>query len=137
MLGKVFAALDITGWEDIGVWHQIRGTAGRRLGAVKDSLPMYAEVAPDIRDVWSRIDQIVDEFHPSVKEILARHDSAILTGAAQWRSGYFRRRTASLGPRAAAAFYVVFHWNRAALSRTEQALLAEALSERTIDDARG
>jgi thiopeptide-type bacteriocin biosynthesis protein len=136
VLRTVFAGLDITGWEDTGVWDCIREMAGRRFEGDKFSLPMYAEVAGEIRDVWSRRDQIVDGLHPAVKAIVARHDSVLLTGAAQWRSGYFCQRRASLGPRAAAAFYVIFHWNRAALSLTEQALLVESLSERILEDVR-
>jgi thiopeptide-type bacteriocin biosynthesis protein len=136
VLRTVFAGLDITGWEDISVWGHIREMAGRRLGADKVSLPMYGEVAGQILDVWSRRDGIMDELHPAVKAIVAGHENALITGAAQWRSGYFCQRGASLGPRAAAALYVIFHWNRAALSRTEQALLAESLSERILEDVR-
>jgi thiopeptide-type bacteriocin biosynthesis protein len=136
-LRTVFAGLDITGWEDIGVWDRIRKMAGRRLGDDRVSLPLYAELASDLREAWSRKDRILDELHPAVKAIVTHHDSALFTGAARWRSDYFCQGTASLGPRAAAAFYVIFHWNRAALSRTEQALLAESLSERIFDDVRG
>lgn len=132
-LQTVFAGLDITGWEDIGVWDSIRGIAGRQLGDDKASLPKYAEIAGAIRDVWSRGNGILNDLHPTAKAIVADHDSALLTGAARWRSGYFCQQGASLGPRAAAAFYVIFHWNRAALSHTEQALLAESLSERISD----
>lgn len=134
VLRTVFAGLDITEWEDIGVWDCIRRAAGRRLRGDEVSLPTYSKVAGDIRDVWSRRSQLVDELHPAVQATVARHDSALLTGAARWRSGYFCQRGAALGPRSAAAFYVIFHWNRAALSRTEQALLAESLSERVVDD---
>lgn len=136
-LRTVFAGLDITGWEDIGVWDCIREMAGRRLGEDQVSLPLYANVAGELRDAWSRRDRILDELHPAVKTIVAHHDSALLTGAARWRSDYFCQPGASLGPRAAAAFYVIFHWNRATLSRAEQALLAESLSERIFDDVRG
>jgi len=137
VLRSVFAGLDITGWEDIGVWDRVREMAGRRLGDVKFSLPMYAEIAGQIRDVWSRRDQLIDALDPATGAIVALHDSALLTGAARWRSGFFCQRKASLGPRTAAAFYVIFHWNRAALSSTEQALLAESLSERIPGDVRG
>ena len=136
VLRTVFAGLDITGWEDKGVWDCIRKMAGRRFEGEQVSLPMYAEVAGEIRDVWSRRDQIGDLLHAAVKPIVASHDSVLLTGAAQWRSGYFSQPTASLGPRAAAAFYVIFHWNRAALSLTQQALLVESLSERILEDVR-
>jgi hypothetical protein len=136
-LRTVFDGLDITGWEDIGVWDRIRNIAGRRLVDVTHSLPLYAEIAKEIREAWSRSDQILDELHPSVGAILIQHDSALRAGAERWHSGYFRNRTASLGPRAAAAFYVIFHWNRAALSLTEQALLTESLAERMLDDGPG
>jgi thiopeptide-type bacteriocin biosynthesis protein len=136
VLRTVFAGLDITGWEDIGVWDGIREKAGRRLGGDKVSLPMYAKVAGEIRDVWSRRDQIVGELHPAVQTLVARHERAVFTGATAWRSGYFCQGRALTGPRAAAAFYVIFHWNRAALSWTEQALLAESLSDRILEDVR-
>jgi thiopeptide-type bacteriocin biosynthesis protein len=136
LLRAVFAGLDIAGWEDIGVWQHIRQMAGRQLGANKDSLPMYSEVAGQIVEVWSRGDGILQELHPRAKEIVDRYSSALFTGAAQWRTGYFCRPGASLGTRAAAALYVVFHWNRAALSPVEQALLAESLCNRVLDDDR-
>lgn len=134
VLRTVFAGLDITGWEDIGVWDRIREIGGRRLGDVKVSLPMYAEVAGEIRDVWSRQESIVDTLHPAVRRIVTQHEGALLAGAAGWRSGYFNQHSAYVGPRAVAAFYVIFHWNRAALSTTQQALVSESLSERVHDD---
>lgn len=136
VLRTVLASLDINGWEDLGVWSHIRALGGRRLGADQVSLPMYADVAGQMLDVWSRRNRIDDELHPAVKAIVVGHESALITGAAQWRSGYFCRPGASLGPRAAAAFYVIFHWNRAALSHTEQALLAESLSGRVHENVR-
>lgn len=136
MLQAVFAGLDITGWEDIGVWDRIRDVTGRRLSEDKVLLPMYAEVAEEIRAVWSQRDQIAGKLSPPIQALVARYLSAIHAGAAQWRSGYFCQPGASLGPRAAAAFYVIFHWNRAALSRAQQALLAESLAERMVDDDR-
>lgn len=134
VLQSVFAGLDITGWEDIGVWDGIREIGGRRLGV---SLPVYADLADELRGVWSRGDQIVEGLDPAAKEIVSRYDDALLTGAARWRSGYFCQPQASIGPRAAAAFFVMFHWNRARLSPTEQALVAESLAERIPVDVRG
>jgi thiopeptide-type bacteriocin biosynthesis protein len=130
LLHTVFTGLDISGWEDIGVWDRIRAKAGRGLAQDALSLPLYSEVAVEIREVWSRRDQIVESLHPAVQAIVTQHAPALLSGAAHWRSGYFSQRTASVGPRDAAAFYVVFTWNRAALSATEQALLAESLAQR-------
>jgi hypothetical protein len=41
------------------------------------------------------------------------------------------RELAGVGPREAAAYYVVFHWNRAKLSFGRQALITEALAGET------
>lgn len=132
LLRTVFAGLDIVGWEDLGVWDHVVAKAGRRLGPAKLDLPMYSAVANEIRDVWSHRDQIVERLDSAARAIVARHDAALLAAAAQWRSGYFSQPAACIGPRAAAAFFVIFHWNRAGLHPTEQALLAESLAEREI-----
>jgi hypothetical protein len=135
VLRTVFAGLDITGWEDIGVWDAIRRVAGRQLSGDRVSLPKYGDVASGIRDVWCRRDRISSELKPAVKAMVDGHAGALRTGAERWRTEYFCKDEAALGPRAAAAFYVIFHWNRAALSPTEQALLAESLSERMLHNA--
>ncbi len=136
VLRTVFAGLNITGWEDLGVWSHVRHLGGRRLGADQMSLPTYAEVAGKILDLWSRRSGISNGLDAAAKAIVTGHERALFTAASWWRSGYFCQPGASLGPRAAAAFYVIFHWNRAALSHTEQALLAESLSERVLNDVR-
>jgi thiopeptide-type bacteriocin biosynthesis domain len=133
-LQTVFAGLEIVGWEDIGVWECIREVAGRRLRQDKESVPLFPEVSGELREAWSRRNRLSAE--AAVPAIVAAYDSALLEGAARWRSGYFCRPGASLGARAAAAFYVIFHWNRAGLSSSEQALLAESLSERMLHDVR-
>jgi hypothetical protein len=132
LLRTLFAGLQIIGWEDVGVWAHVRAKAGRRLGDDKDALPIYSAVAQEICDVWSRRDQIEKSLNPAAKMIVARHDQALHAGATQWRTGYFSQPNACIGPRAAAAFFVIFHWNRAGLNPMEQALLAESLAEREI-----
>ena len=129
MLQAVFDGLDINGWEDLGVWDQIRKTTGRHLEKDAIALSTYLEVSTKIRAVWSRRDQLIDQLHPTMRSIVAHHGQALRAAAAQWRSGYFSTRDSYLGPRAAAAFYVVFHWNRAGLSAVQQAVLAESLAQ--------
>jgi thiopeptide-type bacteriocin biosynthesis protein len=128
MLPAVFEGLDITGWEDIGVWEYIREKAGRHLGQDAAALPEYAEVAKSVRAVWLRRDLLLEQLHGDVRSIVSDHYATLRSAAAQWRSGYFATASASIGPRSAAAFYVIFHWNRAALPAVQQALLTESLS---------
>ena len=134
-LHTVFAGLGIVGWEDLGVWDCIRQVAGRRLRHEKASVPLFPEVSGELREAWARGDRLSEELRPPVQAIVVEYQPALLEGAARWRSGFFCRQGAALGARAAAAFYVIFHWNRAGLSSSEQALLAESLSERILLDA--
>jgi thiopeptide-type bacteriocin biosynthesis protein len=132
ILRAVFDGLDITGWEDLGVWEHVRNATGRRLPLQATALPMYGDVAAEMRAVWSRGDQLVERLDPAIGAIVADHEEAFRTAAAQWRVGYFNTSAAYLGPRAVAAFFVIFHWNRAALSAVQQALLAESLAGRVV-----
>jgi len=130
ILAAVFDGLDITGWEDLGVWNHVREAAGRHLAEDATSLAEYAEVARSVRAIWSRRDQLLELLHPEIRSIVEDHYGTLGAAAGQWRSGYFATRTAYMGPREAAAFYVIFHWNRAALSTVQQALLTDSLSRR-------
>ena len=127
---RLFQGLGIVGWEDIGVWERIRTSTGRKLGPENTKLPRYKAIADEIRGAWTRLETIEEDLPPSVNALLHQYDDAVTLGATRWRLGYFNQRSASTGPRAAAAFYVIFHWNRAGLSPTEQAVLAESLAAR-------
>lgn len=129
MLHALFAGLDITGWEDLDVWDRVRGTAGRRLTAVT-TLAGFAQVAAQIRACWLQSDQNSAYLGPDEEKIVDAFRRAVLPVASDWRDGYFSTRSAYVGPRQAAAFATVFHWNRAGLSLTRQALLTEALIAR-------
>ena len=93
---------------------------------------LYTQVADGIRDVWSRRDLIVQLLHPEIRAIVEQYREAVLAGATAWRAGYLAHDGAVLGPRAATAMYAIFHWNRAALSAVDQALVAAALSQRAV-----
>lgn len=137
VLRSLFAGLEIVGWEDLAVWDTVRRLGRRRLGSVELSLPAYEDVASNVRDVWSQRDRVLDYLQPAIRATVVAHEPALLQGATQWRSGYFGQPGASIGPRGAAAFFVVFHWNRGGLSPTEQALVTESLAEGLFDDVHG
>lgn len=130
MLRALFDGLDITGWEDLDVWHRLRERAGRRLAGPGTELAGLPELAGAVRAAWRRPDRLTGQLPPRVGAILADHHAALRPAVAQWRSGYFCTHTAAIGPRSAAASYVIFHWNRAGLPPVRQALLAEALADR-------
>lgn len=127
-LRGVLTGLEITGWEDLGVWAHVRDAAGRRLD--DEDRAALAEHAAAVRDVWARRDLVPLLLDDAARTALATHEPALAEGAQRWLAGYFTRPGATVGPRAAAAMYVVFHWNRGGLTPTEQALVAEALAQR-------
>lgn len=126
----LFDGLGIEGWEDVGVWDRVRGTTGRRLASESQVLPGYQEAADGIRDVWSRRDSLVELLDPALQRGATESLASVRTLARAWRSDYFNASEAYIGPRTAAAFWVVFHWNRGRLSVAQQALMAEALAAR-------
>lgn len=130
LLRSLLDGLGVLGWEDLGVWDAVRDDAGRRLPPESPARGENAELGAGLRDVWSRSDRIAPLLHPDVGAIVADHVDAVREGARRWGAGYFAREDAALGPRAGAARFIVFHWNRAGLPALEQALVAESLAQR-------
>ena len=133
MLREVFTGLGIDGWEHRGVWEAIRTQAGRgvRPAALVDTDPATRQrAAQGIVERWrtTREDALKD-FPPARGRVLARHAEAVLLAADRWRTGYFEAGEATVGPRVAAAYFTVFHWNRGLVSLARQGLLTDALAD--------
>ncbi|GAA2598781.1 thiopeptide-type bacteriocin biosynthesis protein [Streptomyces axinellae] len=133
LLREVFTGLGIVGWEHRGVWEIIRTQAGRgvRPAALADTdRSARQRAAQGIVERWrmTREDALKD--FPSARgATLARHAEAMLLAADRWRTGYFEAGEATIGPRVAAAYFTVFHWNRGLVSLARQGLLADALAD--------
>jgi thiopeptide-type bacteriocin biosynthesis protein len=136
MLRDVFDGLGILGWEDIGVWELVGRRLGRGLHAEVIRSREFEELAADVGAAWVRLDQTSEDL-PAAATLSAYHRESLRAAAEQWRTGYFETDRAVIGPRAAAALYVIFHWNRGAMSAPHQALLTEALTRsRGLHDER-
>jgi thiopeptide-type bacteriocin biosynthesis protein len=128
MLRALFDGLGIVGWEDLDVWDRIRGKTGRQLGGQALAHRGYAQVADQLRAGWRDHDRLRRELPSAVREITDAYRNAVIAEAELWRREYFATRHAYIGPREAAAYFTVFHWNRAGLSSVRQALVTEALA---------
>lgn len=131
MLREVFAGLGIVGWEHRGVWDFVARQTGRRLhGATADIAPQARQrAAAGIVAYWyAPLEDALRAFPQERAATLRRHGEAVRRAATRWREGYFEAGEATIGPRAAAGYYTVFHWNRGLLSLARQSLLAGALS---------
>jgi len=132
VLHALFRGLRIVDWEDVDVWDRVRHRLGRRLPPEAASLATLEELCAEIRAAWldpGRLDAALPEPLVELGRTTAR---AIEDEAAAWRERYFASDAARIGTRAGAALFVIFHWNRAGLSPTRQALIVESLYRRPI-----
>lgn len=134
MLRELFPALGIEDWEDLDVWDRVRRRTGRslpgELTAAAGLTDAVAEVTREIRAHWTQPFRLMEQLPAASSGILESFVAAIAPIAASWQREYLPRPDACLGRRGLAALYTIFHWNRAGLSLTRQALLAEALATR-------
>lgn len=128
LLHAVFDGLGIVGWEHRGVWQVVREETGRRLpGGLGE--PDLRRAAAGIRAYWEQPPEDRLQALPKAwQDVLGEHLVAVEQAAERWRSHYFASGEATVGPRRAAAHFVIFHWNRGALSTARQCLLTEALA---------
>ncbi|GAB3565192.1 hypothetical protein GCM10027445_10280 [Amycolatopsis endophytica] len=123
MLRGIFDGLRIAGWEDRDVWARVRDT-GRRQQKPVDT----AEAAAGLRRWWNRPDELAATVAAPARRLAERHAEQARPLLDRWWGDYFTSTEAQVGPRHAAAYYVVFHWNRAKLTFGRQVLLAESLA---------
>ncbi|MEU3822067.1 thiopeptide-type bacteriocin biosynthesis protein [Streptomyces sp. NPDC030392] len=129
LLRAVLDGLGIVGWEHRGVWQAVREETGRRLaeglrGAERE------RAAAGVRAYWELPDEArLDALPPAWRARVAAHRDALRAAAEEWRTGYFESGEARIGPRRAAAHWVIFHWNRGRFSVARQGLLTEALAD--------
>ncbi|MEU5833645.1 thiopeptide-type bacteriocin biosynthesis protein [Streptomyces diacarni] len=144
MLREVFDGLGIVGWEHRGVWDAVARETGRRLRDAAAAIDPSARerAAAGVVAYWrTPRDEALRAFPEDRRDPLARHAKAAHRAAVRWRDGHFEAGGAShgaagegyaageatVGPRTAAAYLTVFHWNRGLLSLARQSLLTEAL----------
>jgi thiopeptide-type bacteriocin biosynthesis protein len=128
LLRPVFDALGIAGWEDLDVWDRVRWQTGRRLHPQALAEVDLAPLSVSLRATWTAPDRLLDELSPQLHLPLVEYREAVADEAQRWLRDYFRSDEATLGPRAALAYLIIFHWNRAGLPGTRQSLLTEALA---------
>ncbi|SHG43715.1 thiopeptide-type bacteriocin biosynthesis protein [Streptoalloteichus hindustanus] len=128
LLRAVLDGLEIVGWEHRDVWRRVQWETGRQFPTEARAVAGLASAAEGIRRMWERPDALLRRLPRWAQRVAERHRAAALDVGHRWRAEYFHTEHADVGPRRAAAFYVVFHWNRGRLTAARQSLLAEALA---------
>jgi thiopeptide-type bacteriocin biosynthesis protein len=118
MLRAVFDGLQISGWEDRDVWARVRDIVG---GGVAG--PASTEPA----GWWTGDAELLARLPEPTRELLELHRHRVTPVLERWRTEYFATDQARVGPREAAAYHVVQHWNRAKLGTARQARILDAL----------
>ncbi|MEW1845691.1 thiopeptide-type bacteriocin biosynthesis protein [Nonomuraea angiospora] len=134
LLRSLFGALQIVGWEDLGVWERVRRHRPLAAAAVAD--PRLARLAAALRKVWPSPAALAAKLSPEAADLAEDYRQVVGQEGERWFRDYFESGSAAMGPRAVASYLVIFHWNRASLPSVRQALIAEALLAREEGDAR-
>ncbi|MFC6087991.1 thiopeptide-type bacteriocin biosynthesis protein [Saccharothrix lopnurensis] len=127
MVRAVLDGLSVVGWEDRDVWDRVRSEAGRRLPEGARGQTGLDAAVRGLRALWQDQDRLTASLPEWARHVVAEHRERALDIGARWRAEVFDGHDTGAGPRHAAAFHVVFHWNRGALPAERQVLLAEAL----------
>lgn len=128
MLRSLLEQLGVVGWEDRDVWDLVRRRTYRRLPERHLAEEAFPAVADGLRRAWGRPQALREALPPRLQELLGEYEATVAEAAPRWMKDYFATRDAYVGPREAAAFYTIFHWNRAGLPMPRQALIAESLA---------
>ncbi|MGW6847782.1 thiopeptide-type bacteriocin biosynthesis protein [Streptomyces virginiae] len=125
MIEALLDALGIVGWEDRDVWDRLRRQAGRSIDGARAA--GWDETVTKIHRVWSEPGRLAATTRPWNLPYPEAFAVAARQECPRWLSGYFASPGAYVGPREAAAFFIVYHWNRAALPFSWQCAIVEAL----------
>jgi thiopeptide-type bacteriocin biosynthesis protein len=118
MLRDVFDGLQVSGWEDRDVWARVRDIAGGgEPGPASDELAGW----------WAGDEELLARLPEPTRELLALHRARVTPVLERWRAEYFATDQARVGPREAAAYHVVQHWNRAMLGSARRTRILDTL----------
>jgi thiopeptide-type bacteriocin biosynthesis protein len=123
-------SLEVVGWEDIDVWDRLERNGARILTDTAALNPRVSGLASVIRRAWSNPDLLHEHLTAPIKQLLDRYRADAKVAARCWIADYFTAPGALIGPREAAAYTVIFHWNRGGLTLNDQALITHALASR-------
>lgn len=126
MIEQLFESLGVVGWEDRDVWDRIRRNGMRSFHG--DFPKGWEQLSRKIRQVWTepgRLDAVVSSWG---QDLSASFRSALPGECKAWVDTYFSTPQAYVGPREAAAYLIIYHWNRSRLDFSWQCAITEALA---------
>jgi thiopeptide-type bacteriocin biosynthesis protein len=129
LLRPLFQAAGVTDIEDLDVWDRLRWQTGRRFPVGGPTVPDgLRELAADLRFAWTHPADSPAATSTLLRPVLDEYGETVRTAGRDWLAGYFHTDAALIGPRAALAYVVIFHWNRGALPFRRQQQITEAMA---------
>ncbi len=129
MISGLLDGLEIIDWEDLDVWERIRRQARRTVPAGLPADRVTAAVS-GLQATWAERADFLASLPGDAAALVGKYRPLLEAAALEWSKEYFLGADASIGPREAAAFFTIFHWNRGGLPGTTQAIIAAALADR-------
>lgn len=130
MIRDMFGALRILGWEDVDVWNRIAEDGGRVLTPEVAQASSSRRLAAALRAGWTDPAGLRATLPADWVARLEEYEQVLPDLGQCWRDEYFHRPSVRVGPRRAAAYAVIFHWNRARFPAHHQALITHFLASR-------
>lgn len=128
VLRGLFDDLDIIGWESRDVWDRLRRVADRRFTEPITAEVGFTDMAGRIRRVWAPDYDLAATLTPSEQAVVRDYRRAASVEVERWRKQYFDTENARVGPREAAAYLTIFHWNRSRIPAVRQTVIVESLA---------
>lgn len=135
MIRELLNALGVAGWEDIDVWDRLGRYGQRMLDTDFAEDARVGRIAAALRRDWAEPERLREQLPVDGPPLLDQWARSVAAIGKEWLDGYFTTRDAAVGPRHAAAFTIIFHWNRARLPIGQQALITHTLASRMTEAA--
>lgn len=125
LLKSLFDELDVLEQEDRDVWDRLRRQTHRQFhGAEPEN---WERVSAGLRRLWCLPSELRPLLRLPDEGLLDDFRRDVAAECEVWRQEYFLAPGAHVGVREAAAYFTVFHWNRARLPLDWQTAICESL----------
>ncbi|MGW7711682.1 thiopeptide-type bacteriocin biosynthesis protein [Streptomyces sp. NPDC054771] len=125
LLKSLFGELGVLEQEDRDIWDRLRRQTHRQFHGAKPK--NWERISAGLRRLWCLPAELRPLLQLPERSLLDDFRTDVAAECEVWREEYFLTSGARVGVREAAAFFTVFHWNRARLPLDWQTAICESL----------
>ncbi|MFE6024497.1 thiopeptide-type bacteriocin biosynthesis protein [Streptomyces niveus] len=135
LLKSLFGELSVLEQEDRDIWDRLRRQTHRQFHGPEPK--NWERVSAGLRRLWCLPAELRPLLQLPEENILDNFRTDVAAECDVWREDYFLMPGARVGVREAAAFFTVFHWNRARLPLDWQTAICESLVLGPLTESKG